>query len=108
MQLIFVSVLCVLFNIRDVEEDARSGTHSLPVLFGIRHAKNFVYISMVLYLIGAFLSGFSTHFLTVSLITFFLTILFTYSSTIERHSFFYGLGVDGLILVQSVIGIFLT
>lgn len=108
MQLIFVSVLCVLFNIRDIEEDARSGTHSLPVLFGIKHAKRFVYLAMLLYLAGAIFAGLQNFFLIVSVITFILTCVFTFYSATGRHSFFYGIGVDGLILVQSLLGIFLS
>jgi 4-hydroxybenzoate polyprenyltransferase len=104
-QLLFITALCVLFNIRDVEQDKHAGTHTVPVLYGVKIAKIFTIILLLVYLAGSYLAQSAFLFAISSLATFVLSAYFTIGSRPGRHSFFYLLGVDGIILVQSILGI---
>lgn len=97
-QLFFVTALCVLFNIRDMEHDAESGTYTIPVIYGEAAAKKVTLVLLFLYLIASGLN-------LVSIITFLPTAYFTLCSNTKNHAFFYTFGVDGLILLQSLLGI---
>jgi 4-hydroxybenzoate polyprenyltransferase len=107
LQLLFISALCVLFNIRDVEEDRRTKTNSLPVLFGIRKTKIFNYGILLLYLSLCPYVQLTTRFFVICLITFTISCLFTQRASTKNHPFYYTFGVDGLILVQSLLGLLL-
>jgi 4-hydroxybenzoate polyprenyltransferase len=104
-QLLFITALCVLFNIRDVEQDKLAGTHTVPVLYGVKIARAFTILLLLVYLADSYLSQPPFLFFMSSFTTFLLGVYFTVSSRPGRHSFFYLLGVDGIILVQSVLGI---
>jgi len=104
-QLFFTTALCVLFNIKDLEQDRITGTYTIPVLYGIRIAKIFAMVLLVGYLLASFLAGSGHWFMAVSLGTFLLSCFFTIGSTPKRHAFYYLFGVDGLILLQCVAGI---
>lgn len=108
IQLFLISALCVLFNIRDTEEDRKSGTHSIPVLFGIKKTKIVNYAILLFYLSLAPYVQLSFHFFVVCFITFALSCVYTLRSSLQNHPFFYTFGVDGIILAQSLLGIFLT
>ena len=107
LQLLFISALCVLFNIRDVEEDRRTKTYSLPVLFGIGKTKIFNYAILLLYLSLCPYVQLTPKFFVICLITFTITCLFTQRASTKNHPFYYTFGVDGLILVQSLLGLLL-
>ncbi len=107
-QLFLISALCVLFNIRDTEEDRKSGTHSIPVLFGIKKAKTVTYAILLFYLSLAPYAQLSFHFFVGCLIIFTLSCVHTVKASLQNHPFFYTFGVDGIILVQSLLGIFLV
>lgn len=104
-QLLFIAALCVLFNIRDVEQDKLAGTHTVPVLYGVTIARIFTIILLLAYLAAAYLAQPAFLFTMSSFATFVISIYFTINSRPGRHSFFYLLGVDGIILVQSILGI---
>lgn len=103
-QLLFITALCVLFNIRDVEQDIRSNTYTIPVLYGVKVAKIFTYFLLAGYLFACYLSSSEWRFMAVSVITFLASYVFTLASNPQRHNFYYLLGVDGLILAQSILG----
>jgi 4-hydroxybenzoate polyprenyltransferase len=107
MQILFISALCVLFNIRDVEEDRRSDTYSFPVLFGIKAARKLTYAILVLYALISLAAQLPPGFLIATFATFSASCLFTYRASHTVHPFYYGFGVDGLILLQSLLGILL-
>ncbi len=107
IQLFLISALCVLFNIRDTEEDRKSGTHSLPVLYGIKTTKIFNYAILLLYLSLAPYAQFSLRFFAVCLVTLCVSCLLTQRASLTNHPFYYTFGIDGIILLQSLLGIFL-
>ncbi|HWY37664.1 MAG TPA: UbiA family prenyltransferase, partial [Bacteroidia bacterium] len=103
-QLFFISALCVLFNIRDMEEDSRSKTHSVPVLFGIVKTRIFNYGVLICYLILMLFVQVSAGFCIMAALTFFTSCVFTRMATLKNHPFYYTFGVDGIILLQSLLG----
>lgn len=107
IQLFFISALCVLFNIRDVEKDRESHTHSVPVLFGIQKAKIFNYAILLFYLSLTPYVEISLKFFVICFITFMISCLFTQRSFPENHPFYYTFGVDGIIIIQSLLGFLL-
>jgi 4-hydroxybenzoate polyprenyltransferase len=104
-QLLFITALCVLFNIRDMEQDKKTGTHTIPVLYGIKRTKVFTIILLLGYLWTCYYLKPDFMFMLVSLIVFLLSCFFTMKSAVVRHFFYFLLGVDGLILLQSILGI---
>ncbi|MGZ3863643.1 MAG: UbiA family prenyltransferase [Bacteroidia bacterium] len=107
IQLFFISALCVLFNIRDVERDRETNTHSVPVLFGIQKAKIFNYAILLFYLSLAPYVEISMKFFVICFITFMISCLLTQKSFPENHPFYYTFGVDGVIIIQSLLGFLL-
>lgn len=107
IQLFFISALCVLFNIRDVEKDREINTHSVPVLFGIQKAKIFNYVILLFYLSLTPYVEISLKFFVICFISFMLSCLFTQKSFPDNHPFYYTFGVDGMILIQSLLGFLL-
>jgi hypothetical protein len=106
-QLFFVSSLCVLFNIRDIEEDRRSKTYSVPVLFGIQKTKIFNYAILLIYLALTPCVQASLSFFIICFSTFLISCLFTQKASLQNHPFYYTFGVDGIILIQSLLGFLL-
>jgi len=106
-QLFLISALCVLFNIRDTEEDRKTNTYSIPVLFGIKKARIFNYIILLLYLSLSFVVQGSIGFFAVCFITFSVSCFFTQKASLKNHPFYYAFGVDGIILLQSLLGFLL-
>lgn len=103
-QLLFISALCVLFNIRDVEQDIRSKTYTIPVLYGVKVAKIFALLLLVGFLVADYFAHSDWRFMMVSIVTFVAACGLTFASSPQRHNFYYLLGVDGLILFQSFLG----
>ena len=104
-QLGFITALCVLFNIRDVENDKKTKTYTVPVLYGIKSAKIFTIILLAGYLIAFVLVANKFYFALVASVIFVLSCTLALLASSKRHAFYYLFGVDGLILLQSIIGI---
>lgn len=107
-QLFFISALCVLFNIRDTEEDRKTKTYSVPVLFGIKKARIFNYAILLFYLALSPYVQLSMKFFVVCLVTFTISCLFTQKASLKNHPYYYTFGVDGIILLQSLVGLLLV
>ncbi len=103
-QLLFITALCVLFNIRDMEHDHKAGTYTVPVLYGASMAKIFTVLLLSGYAVLSYLAIPRMEGLCVTLIVFLASCLFTWGSSSKKHSFYYLYGVDGLILLQSILG----
>lgn len=102
-QFLFLSVLCLLFDIKDVEHDYMTGVNTCANKFGVNVTK--------LICVGFVISAFScfykfqceTSVFIASIILSLLvcsTILFTNE---KRHAFYYYLWVDGLLVIQTIL-----
>lgn len=102
-QFCFVSVLCLLFDIKDVETDYMNGVNTYANKFGIIATKA---LSFAMLLIAGLWFYYYTND-TVSIICEAIilgitgiTILFTND---KKHDFYYYLWVDGLLLLQALV-----
>ena len=102
-QFVFISVLCMLFDIKDNDKDYLSGVNTYANRFGVNITK---IICALLIVIGftcfyLFKSDANSLIASVILRTLLLaTILYTNDT---RQAFYYYLWVDGLLIIQTVL-----
>lgn len=102
-QFCFTSVLCLLFDIKDGESDYLSGVNTYVNKFGVKATKLFCFMFVLIGFTSFYLFHSDTMSLIASVILRLLlvvTILFTND---KRHTFYYYLCVDGLLLIQSIL-----
>ncbi|MDO9001731.1 MAG: UbiA family prenyltransferase [Bacteroidota bacterium] len=104
-QFCFISALCLLFDIRDVENDSVAKLVTLPIKLGIANTKYITIILVLIYLATAFLMS-NTNFLITSIVIVSLSVLLTLMAKPNRHNYFYLFLVDGCIIIQSILIIF--
>lgn len=102
-QFVFISVLCMLFDIKDNDKDYISGVNTYANRFGVNATK---IICALLVIIGVtcfyfFKSDMNSLIASVILRVLLLaTILYTNDT---RHAFYYYLWVDGLLIIQTLL-----
>ena len=97
-------VLCLLFDIRDIEIDRRENINTIPVLLGKRESYFLAYIVLVVFIILSVLQffyyddkGVLIAMLLSALITFYTAEL----SKKTNSDFVYLAGIDGMMLLQA-------
>lgn len=108
--LIFISVLCIMFDIKDYASDHAHGLKTFVVRLGLR--KTIFYILLPLPVLGlltfityAHIHQFHTMRIVLNMIPFIL-LLFTAASLRKRRALMYYLVIiDGLMLVKAACGI---
>lgn len=102
-QFCFISVLCLLFDIKDLEQDYMTGVNTYANKFGITITKLICVCSVIIAFTCFYNFNHDTNSIIASLLLRLLvigTILFTND---KRHSFYYYLWVDGLMIMQMVL-----
>jgi len=106
-QFCFISVLSMLFDIKDGESDYLSGVNTYVNKFGVKITKliclGFVIIGFTCF----YMFNHETRFLITSIVLrlfIVTTVLFTNE---KRHLFYYYLWVDGLMLLQPILFVIL-
>lgn len=102
-QFCFISVLCLLFDIKDGESDYLSGVNTYVNKFGVNITKLICLVFVIIGFTCFYLFNHETHFLITSIVLrlfIVTTVLFTNE---KRHSFYYYLWVDGLLLLQTIL-----
>lgn len=105
-QFCFITALCVLFDIRDVEHDKKSNFITLPIKHGIAKTKYVVFLLLLVYLASAFFLPLFGYFITVIISTITVTLL-TLIAKPSKHNYFYLFLVDGCIIMQCLLFIIL-
>ncbi|MDX2171705.1 MAG: UbiA family prenyltransferase [Bacteroidota bacterium] len=98
-QFCFVSILCVLFDIRDVNEDRGKGVRTIPVLVGLKKTKIICAMILISYFIIATRFFNSSYLVTLLLLVCILTIIIMLTNE-KRNNYFYLVIVDGMLLLQ--------
>ena len=102
-QFLFISVLCLLFDIKDMEHDYMSGINTYANKFGMNATKaiclTLIFISSVCFY--QFKNELKD--LLPFMIVLTLTALTVFYTTIKRNAIYYYLWVDGLLILQSVV-----
>ncbi|MBC7696074.1 MAG: UbiA family prenyltransferase [Burkholderiales bacterium] len=102
-QFVFISVLCLLFDIKDNDKDYLSGVNTYANRFGVSATK---LICAVMVLIGFtcfYMFKSDTASLTASVILRILLLFTILYTSDKRHAFYYYLWVDGLLIIQTIL-----
>lgn len=102
-QFVFISVLCMLFDIKDVEHDYMAGVNTYANKFGIKVTKA-ICVCLVIIAFGCFyMFQNDTPSIVASAILRSLVLLTIFFTNDKRHPFYYYLWVDGLMLIQALL-----
>jgi 4-hydroxybenzoate polyprenyltransferase len=101
-QFCFITALCVLFDIRDVDHDTELKFITVPIKYGVTKAKYISVFLLLVYLASAIFSIQKPYF-TTAIITAGLAILITVLAKPSRHNYFYVFLVDGSIIFQFIL-----
>ncbi len=102
-QFVFISVLCMLFDIKDNDADYLSGVNTYANRYGVTITKVICALMVICGFTCFYIFKHDTASLWQSIILRTLligTILYTNET---RHSFYYYLWVDGLLILQTVL-----
>lgn len=103
---IFMFILCLLFDIRDIEIDGEENINTVAVILGKKRSYALAYAMIVAFVILCFLNflysgdkSVLTVMLISAIVTFF-TVLYTKKSSSD---FIYLAGIDGMMLLQALL-----
>ncbi|MGZ3899442.1 MAG: hypothetical protein ACXVNN_10330 [Bacteroidia bacterium] len=105
----FVSVLCIMFDIKDYASDYSLNLNTFVVKFGLRKTIFFIIIPLCILGLGTFVVyGITQHFhpvkIMLNVLPFALLLLTAYSLHTRRSLLYYLAIVDGLMLVKGICG----
>ena len=105
----FISVLCIIFDIKDYADDANQRLKTFVTEVGLRKTIFYILIPLSLLGLGSFLlygtiHGFSWEKLLLNSIPFALLLAVTYSMHRRQSIMYYLMIIDGLLLVKAVCG----
>jgi hypothetical protein len=107
--MMFVSVLCIMFDIKDYADDYNKNLKTFVTQFGLRKTIFELLIPLSALGLGSFLvygytRDFSAMKIIMNTIPFIAMILVAYSMWNRRNIFYYLIIIDGLMLVKAVCG----
>lgn len=103
-QFLFIAYLCILFDIKDADDDFISGVNTYANKFGLLVTKIISIVLIILMILCYLLFNHQTiPLFKISIVIGFISALFISISNDKRHPFFYYLWIDGLILLQAMI-----
>jgi len=109
--LMFIATLCIIFDIKDYEEDKSHKLKTFAVQFGVQNTIRFIIIPLVLIGILSFLRfsvprGISAAGIVINTIPYILLIVSAYSLVNKKRSIIHYLStIDGLMIVKAACGI---
>ena len=106
-QFCFITTLCILFDVKDAEEDYLNGINTYANAFGIKAIKSICIALMFAYfLCYLFFNRPTLSVLLMTGITCIITIVSVLLTNEKKHSFYYYLWIDGLMIVQAFVFLF--
>ena len=103
-QFCFVATLCVLFDIKDAADDYLKGVNTYANRFGIAVTKAMCIVLMLLSSVCyVFFKYGSLSLLLISGLISVITIASVLLTTDKKHSFYYYLWIDGLLIIQALL-----
>lgn len=107
--LMFVTVLCILFDVKDYAADHNLRIKTFVVTYGLRRTIFLIVLPLSLVGFGVFLFyAFTHHFhplrIALNAVPFFALMAVAYSMHRRRSIFYYLAVIDGLMLVKAVCG----
>lgn len=106
----FITMLCILFDIKDYATDHNAALKTFVVQFGLRKTLFYIIIPLTVIGLGMFLYyGFTHHFpllrMIINTIPFILLITVTYHMHRRKSILYYLAIIDGLMLIKAICGI---
>ena len=103
---IFMFILCLMFDIRDVGIDRIENIRTIPLMAGREKAYRIIYFFLVLFVLVSLLQYFRTgNFIEFNamLISAFATFFVVKISRTQHSDFFYLSCIDGMMLLQAML-----
>lgn len=106
-QFLTLSVLCLLFDIKDAEDDYLLGVNTYANKFGVKITQ--LICAFCILLIFVCFKQVNTHLINLSssLIFCFILLATVFLTKISRPNFYYYLWVDGLLIIETLIFVFI-
>ncbi|MGN6246829.1 MAG: UbiA family prenyltransferase [Ginsengibacter sp.] len=103
---IFMFVLCLLFDLRDIEIDRHEKIHTLPVLLGKKTSYFLSYILLILFLLITLVQYFyqpQLAFFIAMVLSAIVTFGIIEGTKKTNSDFIYLAGIDGMMLLQALL-----
>jgi 4-hydroxybenzoate polyprenyltransferase len=103
---VFMFVLCLLFDVRDIEIDSKEKINTLAVMIGKKKAYSVSYLLLIVFVIFSFAQYFylpQTGFLIAMLISAIVTYVTIEFTKKNNSDFIYLAGIDGMMLSQAML-----
>jgi 4-hydroxybenzoate polyprenyltransferase len=103
---IFIFILCLMFDIRDVDIDSKENIKTIPLIAGRQKTRRIIYFLLVIFVLVSLLQYFqNNNFIQFNgmLISAFATFFVVKISNREHADFFYLACVDGMMLLQAML-----
>jgi hypothetical protein len=106
----FISILCIIFDIKDYATDHNRQLKTFVVQFGLKRTIYWIILPLSLLVLGTnglygFLQQYSTLRLIINIIPFILLIIVTYTLYQRKSILYYLAIIDGLMLMKGICGI---
>ena len=103
---LFMFVLCLLFDMRDMDIDRETGIKTFPVRYGIQNSYYFSYLLLVIFLILSFIQYYywgNPGFLFAMIISAIVTFIIIQLTKKHKSDFIFLAGIDGMMLLQALL-----
>ncbi|MEO6838037.1 MAG: UbiA family prenyltransferase [Ginsengibacter sp.] len=103
---IFMFILCLLFDLRDIDIDSKENINTLAVMLGRKRSYLLSYISLILFVIlsvAQYLYLPQMGFLIAMLISALATVITIELTKKSNSDFIYLAGIDGMMILQAVL-----
>ena len=106
----FITVLCIMFDIKDYAADHNQQLKTFVVKAGLRKTIFVILIPLCImglasYIIYGFVRHFTVARMIMNTIPFILLLMVAYSMHNRRSIFYYLIVIDGLMMVKALFGI---
>lgn len=101
---LFIFVLCLMFDIRDVEVDGQTGINTVPVITGIKKSIQIAYILLVVFVLISLIENMLNpdwKQLASMIISALITAILIAKKGKKHNDLYYLAGIDGMMLVQA-------
>jgi hypothetical protein len=110
---IFISILCIMFDIKDYAMDYNHQLKTFVVNIGLRKTINFIivpliFLGLIIQLYFCSLTNYDTFQTLLNCAPFLLLVLVAYTLHTPKSIFYYLIIIDGLMLVKATLGILST
>jgi 4-hydroxybenzoate polyprenyltransferase len=102
-QFIFISVLCMLFDIKDMKFDIQSGVSTYANKFGVRFTKVMCLVGMLLFLGFSYMFKADLSIIISNLVLTLVVFIIILITNQHRHPFYYYFWIDGLLIFQTIL-----